>query len=314
MSSKNVAERLLAAALVVGCVVLAAPPARAQRTDADVKVAQSLFDEGRTLMKSGQYTQACPKLAESQRLDPALGTLLNLALCHRLEGRLATAWTEFHDAVGLARQQDRADREKYALAQLGEIEPHISQLTITLAPGAAEPTLEVTLDGTVVGEAALGTPIKIDPGTHHIEARARGKQTWGVDVQVGADTDQKSIAISPLSATHVSMVSQGTKRTAGWIVGGAGVAALGVGVLSGLQASSKWSQRNDACVADVCSAAGLAADKNARRWATVTDVALALGAIGLGVGTYLVLTSGTRVEVRTEVGARGGAVTVGAAW
>lgn len=314
MSSKNAADRVLVAALVVAYVVLAAAPARAQRTDADVRVAQSLFDEGRSLMKLGQYAQACPKLAESQHLDPALGTLLNLALCHRLEGRLATAWSEFHDAVGVARQQDRTDREKYALAQLQEIEPHISQLTITLAAGTAEPGLEVTLDGTVVGDATLGMAIKVDPGSHHVEARARAKQAWAIDVQVGADADHKVVAIPPLVAARTSTPSKGTKRTAGWIVGGAGVAALGIGTLSGLQAASRWSQRNDACPGDVCTAAGLAADKSARRWATVTDVALAIGAIGVGVGAYLVLTSGSRVEVRTDVGARGGAVTVGAAW
>ena len=48
----------------------------------DVARADLAFREGRALLTEGNYDAACPKLEESQRLDPALGTLVNLAVCY----------------------------------------------------------------------------------------------------------------------------------------------------------------------------------------------------------------------------------------
>jgi len=81
---------------------------------AEARLAQALFDEGRALMAQKRWAEACPKLAESQRLDPGGGTLLNLALCHSGEGKTATALVGLDDALAAAVRDGRADREKLA--------------------------------------------------------------------------------------------------------------------------------------------------------------------------------------------------------
>ena len=54
------------------CVLgaLAEQPAWAQ-SSSEQAAAEALFNQARDLMAAKQYTEACPKFAESQRLDPA---------------------------------------------------------------------------------------------------------------------------------------------------------------------------------------------------------------------------------------------------
>ena len=77
-------------------------PPRSQQQAEDKAAAQVLFDEGRTLMDAERYGEACPKFAESLRLDAALGTQLNLARCYQLVGKTASAWILYLEAAALA--------------------------------------------------------------------------------------------------------------------------------------------------------------------------------------------------------------------
>src|SRR2546421_315839 len=87
------------ASIAVACGALSIAafegPARADASLADKAAAQTLFDEGRKLMAAGKYAEACPKLAESQKLDPGVGTQFHLADCYEKIGQTASAWAGF---------------------------------------------------------------------------------------------------------------------------------------------------------------------------------------------------------------------------
>jgi len=174
------------------------PEAAAAQTETKAAVAEALYRQARDLMAAGDYEKACPKFAESQRLDPATGTLLNLAACHEKQGRLASAWLEYSDAAVAARRDQREDRVEYAQSRALALESKLSRLTLLLAADADEPELSIELDGASVGRAVVGAPTPVDAGNHTVRASAPGKKSWSQSILIGAEADQQSITIPKL--------------------------------------------------------------------------------------------------------------------
>jgi hypothetical protein len=172
----------LPCALVVGWLVFPAP---AQASPEESLRAESLFRAGKEAYQRGEFASACPRLAESQRLEPAGGTLLALALCYESWGKNATAWALFQQAEAVARAQGRIDRVAIARQRAKALESGLSFVTVELAPDVPA-TVEVALDDLKVGAAALGTPTAVDAGEHRIEARHGGVTYFTKTLAVGA--------------------------------------------------------------------------------------------------------------------------------
>lgn len=175
-------------------------PVYAEPSAADRTLAAALFREGKALMDKGDYPAACGKLEESQRLDPGGGTILNLALCHEKQGKPATAWAEFIEALGIARRDHRQARIDLAEEHIAKLEPTLSKMTIVVPAESDEPTLEITRDGAVVGRAAWGMPFPVDPGEHPVEAQATGKLPFrsSITVSPGSAPANLTVRIPPL--------------------------------------------------------------------------------------------------------------------
>src|SRR5262245_62252923 len=121
--------RILVLLTTLGALLFA-EPARAQGRGVSIATAEALFREGTALLDEKRYAEACPKLAESHRLDPATGTLLALAFCHEGEGRLASAWAEFAEVAGRARAEGRTDREHVAREHAANLKPRLARLSV----------------------------------------------------------------------------------------------------------------------------------------------------------------------------------------
>ncbi|WP_437288488.1 hypothetical protein [Sorangium sp. So ce406] len=314
--------RLVLASVVLASAALLAPAGAAAQGAGDPTLAQTLFEEGRRLMEAKSYAEACPKLAESQRLRPGTGTLLNLALCNEALGRTATAWGQFKEALFASKKEGNAAREAFAQEHISALEPRLSRIQLN-AEGT--PGLLIRVDGHDIPAAALGTPIPIDPGAHEVEATAQGYSVWSTTVQVGDSADLKTIAIPKLQPAPPEKVaapegpapggtSGGTGgeglRTAGFVIGGAGAAVLGVGAVFGILAAGQASdaEKDQAlCPNQQCTPLGRKEIDAAETKALVSTIGFGVGVAALGAGAILVLTSGpSRTEGARAAGARHG--------
>lgn len=284
MSSKIVGSAILALWL------LQAGVAHAQASSSDAAVAQSLFDEGRKLMGEKKFTEACPRLERSYKLDPAAGTLLNLAVCHESVGKTATAWNEFRDSLATARRENRDDRVKFAQSHIDALKPRLSTLTVKQA--VQEPGLAWKLDDASVGTEALGIALPIDPGHHTVEASAPGKKPWKTSIEILKDGETKAIEIPALAVLPPEERGHGIEKSRGpspwvWVTASIGVLGFGAMALGGIEALNYWSDRTANCGSGIgladpnaCNPNGMTADSNARTWALVADIGLAVGAVG----------------------------------
>jgi hypothetical protein len=244
----------------------------------DPTLAESLFREGKALMDSKNYAQACPKLGESYRQDPATGTLLAYAMCQEEAGKLASAWATFHSVIGRAEREGRRDRVDAAQRRADALEARLSRLTVEVPPEvAALPGLVVTRDGASLPAAAWGSATPTDPGDHVIEATAEGRTPFRQSVALAKEADEKVVRIpmlepatppspavapsrtpgatpapvpaasptspnaraaGPRPVAESSESSSNSLALVGIVVGSAGVVALGVGTAFGLRAKS----------------------------------------------------------------------------
>src|SRR4051812_18781657 len=133
--------------------------------------AEESFDEGRALLKDKRYADACPKFEESQRQDPASGTLLALAYCQELSGRLATSRATYVAAARLAEQEGRSDRKAAAIDRAQALASRVSKLTVIVPPELLVlPGFHLLRDGIEFERASFGTAVATDGGTHAFEA------------------------------------------------------------------------------------------------------------------------------------------------
>jgi len=299
-------------------VILVGVTRVARAADAtNATTAQALFDEAKRLVEVGRYGEACPKLAESHRLDPAGGTLLHLAACHENQGKTATAWAEFNEALTWARRDSRADRELYARSRLDVLAPRLLTLTIAVPPGANEMGLTIKRDDRVLGQAEWGARAALDPGEHTIEATAPNRSKWTSRVRLddnarslvvtiptlaaevsGAPPRPDAAPTSPPVAVAVAVAApaapgappapRSAAQTVGLVLGGLGALGLGAAIGFDVNAHRLASQRDDAARSgDATRTASL--DRDAHRAENTAFIVggAALAALGAGLTIYL---------------------------
>ncbi|WP_437741898.1 PEGA domain-containing protein [Sorangium sp. So ce1504] len=223
-------------------VALGGAAAHAQESARDPVAAEALFKAARALVDKGDDAAGCPKFEASLALNPSASTQINIARCREREGKLATAWHDYHRALVLNREtageQRRRSLEEVANKGIAALEPRVPKLVIVVKGAPAG--MEVLRDGTALPAAALGEPLPVDPGPHEIRASAPGHQaeTRSITLAEG-ETTTVELTLRPAAAAAASAATPPTKAneargggtpTWAWISGAAGIALAGASV------------------------------------------------------------------------------------
>jgi hypothetical protein len=281
--------------------------ARAQTSGADKATAQSLFDDARKLEAADRWAEACPKLAESQRLDPSMGTQFYLAECLEHVGRITTAWSNYLEVADAARAAGLAERDRYARARADALKPRLPRLAVKVSDEAARaPGFALTRDGEALGAAQRGASIPVDPGEHVITATATGKKSWSatvrvaeagtLDVAVPALEDDPAAATTPPAPPPETTEGRPALRLAGFVVGAAGLVGVGIGAGLGAVAIQKRDASNAGghCdAADTCDPIGKGLRRDSLNAANGSTAAIVLGTAAVAGGVVM-LVIGTR--------------------
>ncbi|HEX8792352.1 MAG TPA: hypothetical protein VF765_15465 [Polyangiaceae bacterium] len=228
-------------------VAAVARDASAQSADA-----QALFDAGRRALAAKDYAGACAKFEASDHIERAVGTLLSLAECEEVLGRLASARLHLQEAASLAdATHDPANRGTVARARFAEIDRRVPRLTLQLAPDAPKDS-RATRDGVDLGDGAFGVTLPVDPGKHVVVVSASGRTDGRYEVELKEGVQQTlqvapglppGAAPAPTTATPTAApppeetaqpasppsTPGSSQRTWAYVAGGVGIVGIGLG-------------------------------------------------------------------------------------
>jgi hypothetical protein len=280
-------------AALVAAIVLLAGTAHAQASPNAV-VAEQLFREGEQAFAAGRVHEACEKFAASNKLDPAPGTLNNLAVCHEKEGKTASAWLEFGELAALAQHAGKKDRERAARERAATLEKSLARVQIAAPEGAR--LTSIAYDGAALDPAAIGTAFPVDPGEHTFDfTDDKGRRaTTKLVVRPGPGLTSVTPAFpapeeparpkpsppsAPKEAPREPARAGDGARTASFVLFGAGAIGIGVGAVFGVLANA---HRDDH------------PNDNAFTYAEVSTIAFGVGLAAAAVGAVLFVATPKR--------------------
>lgn len=270
---------------------------------ADKELAQKLFAEGMAAIQANDYPAGCAKLKESMKLFVVANTLFNVAQCEERDGHLVAALDYWQRGLGLVEEKD--PRAKVASERIDALSPRVPRVRVVIPPGQTATT--VLLDDVEVPEAALSRPLPLDAGRHSLVVRVAGHQDRRHEL-ILAEKERTEFVATPgpvtgaekpaASASATSSASippppSNGQRTAGFVVGGVGVAAFIVaGVTGGLVVSKnevlKDCRDGNGCPKDVNEIDVLGSYQTMLKMNAVT---FGVGVAGVGAGLIMILTA-----------------------
>jgi hypothetical protein len=310
-------------------------------TDEQKASARLLGTDGVRFAMAGDCRNAIDKLARAEAIIHAPTTALPLAKCEIQLGKIV-AGTEIlnrllNEVLPPNAPEPWVDAKKQVQPLLDATTPRIGKLRIHVerqATGTGD--LQVTVDGEPLPPAILDNDRATDPGTHHVAATAPGFTSDAADVSltegqsrtVVLKLDALPVGPPPASALPATLATPPAEtpaapgpappapdRVPAYVVLGVGGAGIVVGTIFGVLALGNKSSLDSDCPMgkDACPIEKQSdvdsLNSSLKTNALLSTIGLAVGVVGLGVGTYLFVSARSdgapktaRLEVRPWVG------------
>jgi hypothetical protein len=173
-SSKRCRNSL--ALLILLALALARPPTALAQPRApspqDLETARTLYKEGKELRAHGDLPGALEKLQAAHALGNTPVTGIELARTYAMVGQLVEARETCLSIARMSVAPDETEKSadaRVAAAKLAEaLRPRIPTLIVRVAGLAPGQGAHVSIDGEDVPDAAVGEPLKVDPGKHEV--------------------------------------------------------------------------------------------------------------------------------------------------
>lgn len=254
----------------------------ARSAHAEQAAAEALFRDGRNLLERGDTAGACARFGASERLEPAPGTELNLAICHEKLGRLARAWQFLQQALHALPSDD--SRAEGARLRLAELEPRLAFMTLRAEPGLPENAV-LKCGADIYTRAAFGVRIPFDLGGYACRVEAPGHLPRRLDLAFDTAAAYQ-VPVAPGARLAPRPVEQrpspGSTRPWATASGGGAAAALLSSIALGIGALQNRNTVEQECDRSGCSRAGLAAAERGETFALASTTAF-VGSVVLGL-------------------------------
>jgi hypothetical protein len=299
------------AVFVAASTMVAFPTTLLAQSKAEVDMAHNLMDEGDTLVEKGDLRGALRAYRAAHTLMNVPTTGIEVA---RLEAKLGSFVEARKVALDVVRMPAKPREPKPFVeartdAQLlaDELAGKIPQLTIVVK-GVPETTpLDIKIDGHSIPNEEARLSRDIDPGKHLVSVAVQGSLP---EIKTVTIAESEKLTITFGDGQSSSVRDKPGRRTSPLVYIGFGVGGVGLiaGAVTGAISLSRAGEVEAVCPGGTCPSKA-ALDKatptndSAFALANVSNVAIALGIVGVGLGVTGLVLSGREAKKPADTSA-----------
>lgn len=289
-------------------LAICAPAASVESATVEQKrAAQKVFEAADELYESGRYEAAAQAFKASYDLVSSPNSRLMWARALRELKRFDEAYVQYegtiHDALASGGRYPEA--QKAAEAELEALTRSLAYIDVKAATSNI-PT-EVRLNGRVVpwkaGERIIAPATKVllefrfaNGTSRQQEVELNAGETREVQTEptpAASPPETKPASQSAVAPVHEPKRVSNPTRTAAYVAGAVGVAGVATFTVFGLLNRSTYSNLESRCSNDICSKSQMNDVDAGRRYQTIANIGLGVGAVGTAAAvTLFILSSG----------------------